>query len=678
VLRDLADGLRSKRVTRAQERYEMTGEVKALLDEMVGLEAYSRSDTLQHNIIEHYRLNLRRMVGIASKADANILFVTVASNLKDVSPFKSEHDDGLAPDAMRRFDAELARAKTALASADPEEARAALQVALSIDGRHADAHFWMGQAQFRLGRFEAAEASFQRAIDEDICPLRQLSSMRQIKLDIARDAGLPVVDFVELIADSMLQEHGHRIPGDEYFLDHVHPTIDANRLLATGLVEKLTAMGIVTPKPDWREVAVEQASRAIEPKIDKRMHAGALRNIAKVFNWAGKSEEAGRMAERALELDPTDGQSLVVLGSKAVADGRSEEAIRLFTAALEQYPMDIEARLNLAVELSQLGRNEEALAHYERLVQTHPEEVAVHWNVAKLYMRLEQYDSAVKHYERVVEMQPRDARSHLNLGTALLRQHNLLRANQELQECLRLDPNMAEARVSLARVYLQQGSPQRALDALEEALRIAPNDPRAHGLVGLVLAQKGEIATAKTHLTQALRLDPATPEVNNSMGMIQWNEGRLDEALASFEAEVRINPAHIMARNNLAFMLALKGSVEEAIQEYRRVLALNEDDAMTISNLAWLLATHSEARYRDGDEALRLALRAAALTDNRNPMALNTLAAAYAETGEFEQAVLAVEKAMEIMRQSGHTDAAKDLAYFLDLYKNKQPFRETQ
>ncbi len=206
----------------------LKGEVDAMLDHAVGPEDYTRDETLWEQVIAHYRFNLNRMIDIARSAGADIVLVTPASNLKDSSPFKSEHRKDLSRADLLRFDDLYARAQRAREAGELDDALAVLGEAARIDDRYAELHYQRGYVLYDLRRYPEAKTALRRALDEDICPLRALTPMREIVLEVADQRQAPLIDFARIIEDH--SENG--VPGADYFHDHVHLTGEGYRLLA--------------------------------------------------------------------------------------------------------------------------------------------------------------------------------------------------------------------------------------------------------------------------------------------------------------------------------------------------------------------------------------------------------------------------------------------------------------
>ncbi len=150
----------------------------------------------------------------------------------------------------------LAQAKEAIRQENWNEALDLLDAAVALDPRHAELQYRRGQALLALGRFDEAETALRLARDEDVCPLRALTPMRQIVTEIAREQGVGLVDYVDLLERRMQETKGYPIPGEELFLDHVHPTIEGHKILAVALVQAMIDQGLVRPGTDWGEQAI--------------------------------------------------------------------------------------------------------------------------------------------------------------------------------------------------------------------------------------------------------------------------------------------------------------------------------------------------------------------------------------------------------------------------------------
>ena len=114
-------------------------------------------------------------------------------------------------------------------------------------------------------------------------------------------------------------------------------------------------------------------------------------------------------------------------------------------------------------------------------------------------------------------------------------------------------------------------------------------------------------------------------------------------------------------QDQLASQLEAEGKVAEAIQHYREALNVDSNNPVVLNNLAWILATAGKPRLRNGEEAVRLATRAVALTDRRVPLFIGTLAAAYAETGQFSKAASIAQTARILAILANQPDVAAQI-----------------
>ncbi len=230
----------------AKDRTVLAAEVEALLDYRGGLEFYHRDDEWRQGVIAHYEFNLRRMAAIARDAGVPCIFINPALNLRDSPPFKSEHRADISADEADRFDELWTEARSYYANDRPRALRL-LRAAVAIDDQHAGLRYDIAKCLDAMGLVEDARREYVAAKELDICPLRILESMNQAVLDVGHDTQTPVMDARKLF--EQLSRHG--IPGGDWFVDHVHPSIRGYQMLAGELADELVRLGVVRPGESW-------------------------------------------------------------------------------------------------------------------------------------------------------------------------------------------------------------------------------------------------------------------------------------------------------------------------------------------------------------------------------------------------------------------------------------------
>ena len=135
-------------------------------------------------------------------------------------------------------------------------------------------------------------------------------------------------------------------------------------------------------------------------------------------------------------------------------------------------------------------------------------------------------------------------------------------------------------------------------------------------------------------------------------------------------------PKVVGLRNTFGVILAQKGDFLGAQAEYHQALAMQPDHADTLNNLAWLLATHHQPKFRDGPQAVRIAEQVCQATRRQSPATLDTLAAAYAETGQFEEAIKTAQLALELADQTHDPALAEEIKQRLKSYQQRRPYRQ--
>ena len=474
-------------------RERLPSEVDEILNHSSGPGDYHRDPIWAEQVTRHYEWNLNRMIRIAREAGAEILFVTPASNLRDCSPFRSDPREEITAEQSDESHSILDLAESELREQNVRRALALVEPLVRLDPFNARCHFVYGQCLFAAGRYQQAEAAFQQAVDQDVCPLRATSKIKQIVRDVAAGHQVPMVDFEAKLRRLCLEQDGHACLGREYFLDHVHPTIDVHRRIALWTIDELLRMewldGELPTAPQIADV-----KKQVESMIDLAAQGVAFRNLAKVLHWAGKFEEAAPRARDAIRLLPADLESRLILADCLQKTGRPREALDQYEQLFQigDYPRACLPYGELLVEQAEFERakpyllravlsdrkNDRARAYYslgvshlklqefafaaetfQQLNRELPDNPTTISLLAEAELGRGNWQAAVEGWSRVIQLNPGDAHTRVQLAEVLARHRRFSEAVRHIDAALRLQPNNSEAQALRAQIDSAQGSP---------------------------------------------------------------------------------------------------------------------------------------------------------------------------------------------------------------------------
>ncbi len=272
-----------------------------------------------------------------------------------------------------------------------------------------------------------------------------------------------------------------------------------------------------------------------------------------------------------------------------------------------------------------------------------------------------------------LRLYPNYAQAHNDIAAALLREGRSAEAMAECRAALSTYPNYPEAHYNLACALFQSGRIDEGIAECREALRLDPNYTDAHNNLGNALYKQGRIDDAMAQYRAALQTDPEDRDAHNNLANALALEGHTDEAIAQFREALRIDPTLAVTHANLANALFDEGHDDEAIAEARAALRIDPNSVLAQNSMAWILATANAPSLRDGATALQLALAANRSTGNRNPHYLRTLAAAYAQSGDFPTAMKVANAALQLVGGQLHSSIADSLRADMESYKAARP-----
>ena len=339
------------------------------------------------------------------------------------------------------------------------------------------------------------------------------------------------------------------------------------------------------------------------------------------------------------------GEGYGILGSHSAGLGattpeKQEQALRYFQEAVRLKPDSPQLQLALARQLQAMQRPGESERVLSRAARSFADSAEVHFEYGRFLAQSERNREAVQELQNAVRLQPAYAEAHQALGCRLAAMSRFAKAEPHLYRATQLDSNLHTSSLCLATIRLQQG---RLPEAKALYLKVTEEEPEnSQALLGL-----GDTA------------------------MLTENTS---EAISYYRAALGMNPALPSASQNLAAALWSHGAYDESLSVLNRGLASSPEDRGLQIELAWRLATASEPRLRNGTQALRLA--EAAGMHRPSLETYDTLAAALAELGRFEEARQALESGLALPQARLNTGRASAMQERLSLYQAGRPFRQ--
>ncbi|MCK4341943.1 MAG: sulfatase-like hydrolase/transferase [Phycisphaerae bacterium] len=374
-----------------------------------------------------------------------------------------------------------------------------------------------------------------------------------------------------------------------------------------------------------------------------------------LYNVIGQQPEVARelraeLAEVVFEMTPRKAGA-VDLSAEAVANLESLGYVGSVTAAEEDDPdvprrdpkemIHVYSAYRQVKHLTLQRKYAEAVALLEPLVQQSPESDELRGVLGDAYLQLGRYSDAQREFEASLRTASRSASWWCGLGDALRGQGRTAEAVECYQKAVEVSPTCGQAYNRLGLVYIQQRDFQRAYENCRRYVKLNPRSANA--------------------LTNLANLLPAL--------------GRTEEAVDLLEQALQYDPKYAAAQR--AYWVALRnvGRRREAVSALRRALEVLPNDRKLRYELGWLLASAREAELRDGAEAVRLA-KLCCEVDPNDPRNLDLLAAAYAETGNFAQAVETARQALRLANRAGEPQVRQHIAARLRLYESGRAYRQ--
>ena len=208
------------------------------------------------------------------------------------------------------------------------------------------------------------------------------------------------------------------------------------------------------------------------------------------------------------------------------------------------------------------------------------------------------------------------------------------------------------------------------------ALAVTVNNDVAENNLGIVFLRQGKVDEAISLLQAAVDLRPDNSPAHENLAKALLQKGQVPDALIHYRKLLQLQPDNIEVHNIIGTVLIQQDRVAEGVEEWEKLLAIQPDNGNAMSNLAWVFATSPDQSLRDGPKAVRLAEQALRISGGRIPILFRTLAAAYAESGEFSKAIQTAQLGIGLANSQGNPGLATELEGNIALYQEQKPLRD--
>ncbi len=287
--------------------------------------------------------------------------------------------------------------------------------------------------------------------------------------------------------------------------------------------------------------------------------------------------------------------------------------------------------------------------------------------------RRRDYDLAIAEFSKAIQLKPDDFRAYYNREYAYYNKGEWDKAIADCSEVTRLKPDYVDAYIERGNAYDEKGDSDRAIADYSDVIRLKPDDAGAYFNRGLSYNRKGNYDKAIADETLAIRLEPDFVEAHNARGAFYNDKGFYELALVDCNDAIRLCPNFGEAYYNRGLAYYHRGDYDKAVTSYNEAIRLKPDYEWAYSNLAWLLSVCPDANVRNGAKALEYAKKACELSEWKDSVALSSLAAAYAEAGDFDNAVKWESKYLDSNPPKDDLEKARQR---LSLYEQKKPYHE--
>lgn len=333
-------------------------------------------------------------------------------------------------------------------------------------------------------------------------------------------------------------------------------------------------------------------------------------------------------------------QKTFSMGNRSFKKSDYKGAIQKYTEAIAKDPNDYRIYFNRSLAWKNINELDHAINDLSMVIHLAPKFAASYLERGIIWGIKGFKDLEISDYNKAIELNPKFVQAYHNRGVLKEEKEEFDSAFQEYCKAIEINPDYFPSLANRAGIYQKQKKYNKAILDYNKVLNINPEFAEGYFLRGKTYYEIGNLEKADQDLSKAIRLNPE-------------------------------NDKAFLYRGNIWYS---KCNFKKVIEDYTAAIKINSSDADVYNELAWIFATATDEIHRNGTKAVEYAKKAIELEPNFKNF--DTLAAAYAESGRFGEAIKTQEKAISLCKEKNDPAIFAELSKHLKNYERKKPWRE--
>jgi tetratricopeptide (TPR) repeat protein len=347
-------------------------------------------------------------------------------------------------------------------------------------------------------------------------------------------------------------------------------------------------------------------------------------------------------------------------------DSNHARVILVATEGLKDNPENQQLIFIRGQSLLVLEKFDEAIADFDRVIKLDTKNAeCLKWRALARCSKKE-WEAAADDYSQIIAIMPTDANNYLDRARILTRGGRLEKALEDVRSAMAFVQS-CRAYVTLGMIRSKEGKEDEACKCFTKALELDPGDQDARIKRAEHYFNSKQYSSSVTDATEAIHRDAGSGRAYGLRGRSYYQLKDYGKSIADLAVAAELDKKHSKDYlSHLADAANLIGQTDLAISSFKRVLQIAPDHWYAHLWLARIYSSYPIDRFRDGKQAMVHAKRSCELAGWKDAASLEALASAYAENGQFEQALDTANKALREL-EDDYASRAR-MAGIIELY----------